>query len=129
MIYPSLDETPSEGIVWKKTKNRNIYDQVPHLTREAIWESHKNTRKHHTQESQEINSFPAGDHKAARTRQDSITKTNTKHKQQKGSTKKQRLVTVSKKILEGLNTFNGTDLVLILMLIKIEKCLIHMKDP
>ena len=37
----------------------------------------QNTRNHHTQESQEVNHFPAGDQKAARNRQDSITKTNT----------------------------------------------------
>ena len=34
----------------------------------------------HTQESQEVSPFPAGDHKAARNRQDSITKTNMTHK-------------------------------------------------
>ena len=32
-------------------KIRNRYNQVPHLTRETIWESDKNTRKHHTQEN------------------------------------------------------------------------------
>ena len=35
----------------------------------------QNTRKHHTQESQDVSSFPAGDHKAARNGQDSIIKT------------------------------------------------------
>ena len=43
------------------------------------WESDKNTRKHNTQESQEVSLFPAGDHKAAMIRQDSISKTNMKH--------------------------------------------------
>ena len=47
----------------------------------------QNTRKHHTQESQNVSSFPAGDHKAARNRQESIRKTDMEHKQQKGSTK------------------------------------------
>ena len=47
--------------------------------------SDKNTRKHHTQKSQKVNPFTAGDHKAARNRQDSIT--DMKHKLQKGSTK------------------------------------------
>ena len=65
--------------VKKKAKRRNLYNQVPHLTKDTIWESGKNTRKHHTQESQEVSPFPAGDHKAARNRQDIITNTNTKH--------------------------------------------------
>ena len=58
--------------VKKKAKIRNQYNQVS--------QSDKNTRKHHTQESQEISPFPAGDQKAARNRQDGITKTNMKHK-------------------------------------------------
>ena len=58
----------------KKAKIRNRYNQVPHLTRDTIWESDKNTRKYHTKESQEVSLFPAGDHKAARNRQDSIIK-------------------------------------------------------
>ena len=33
----------------------------------------KVTRKHHKQESKEVSPFPAGDHKAARNRQDSMT--------------------------------------------------------
>ena len=45
-------------------------------------ESDKNTRKHCIQEIQEVSPFPAGDHKAAMNRQESMT--NTKHK---GSTK------------------------------------------
>ena len=39
----------------------------------------KNTSKQSTQESQEVSPFPAGDHKDARNRQDSII-INTKHK-------------------------------------------------
>ena len=37
------------------------------------------TRKHYIQKSQEVSPFPAGDHKAAINRQDSMT--NTKHKE------------------------------------------------
>ena len=55
-----------------KAKIRNRYNQLPHLTRDTIWESDRNTRKHHSQESQDVSPFPAGDHKAARNRQDSI---------------------------------------------------------
>ena len=65
--------------VKKKAKRRNQYDQVPHLTWDNIWESDK-TQENITPESQEASLFPAGDDKAARNRQDSITKTNMKHK-------------------------------------------------
>ena len=69
--------------VSKKAKIRNQYNQVPNLTRDIIRESDENIRKHHTQESQEVCPFPADDHKIARNRQDSITKTfNTKHEKQ-----------------------------------------------
>ena len=41
----------------------------------------KNTRRQQILERQEVSTFPAGDHKAARNRQDSIlTKPNMKHK-------------------------------------------------
>ena len=41
------------------------YNQVPHLTQDTTWESDKNTRKYHIQESQEASPFQAGDRKAA----------------------------------------------------------------
>ena len=34
--------------------------------------SDKSTRKHHKQESQEVSPFPAGDHKTAKNRQESM---------------------------------------------------------
>ena len=65
--------------VSKKAKIRNRYNQVPHLTQTTTWESDKNTRKHHIQESQEFSPSPAGDHKEAEmNRQESMP--NTKHK-------------------------------------------------
>ena len=57
----------------KTVKIRNRYNQVPHLTQDTIYESDKNTR----QESQVISPFPAGDHKAARHRQDNVAKAST----------------------------------------------------
>ena len=54
---------------------RNRYNQVPHLTKDIIGE-----RKLHAKDSQEVSPFPAGDQKAARNLQDSMTKTKTKHK-------------------------------------------------
>ena len=69
--------------VKKKAKIRHQYNQVPHLTRSTIWESDKTTRKHYTQESQEISPLSpltAGDHKAARNRQDIVKKINMKRK-------------------------------------------------
>ena len=79
----------------KKAKIRNRYNQVPHLTKIAVRESFKNTRKHHIQESQEVSPFPACDYKAARHRQDNMTKTNTNIKD---PLKKYRLGTIGKKI-------------------------------
>ena len=64
--------------VSKKAQIRNRYNQVPHLAQDTTWESDKNRRKHHIQENQEVSPFPAGDHKAAMNRQESMT--NTKHK-------------------------------------------------
>ena len=51
--------------VRKRAKIRNRYNQILHLTKDTLRESDKNTRKHHIQESQEVSSFPAGDHKDA----------------------------------------------------------------
>ena len=42
-----------------KAKIMNIYNQVPHLTQDTIWESYKNTRNH---KSQKVNPFLASDH-------------------------------------------------------------------
>ena len=64
--------------VSKKAKIRVRYNQVPHLTQDTTWESDKNTRKHHKQESQEVSPFSAGDHKAAMKKQESMK--NRKHK-------------------------------------------------
>ena len=67
---------PGKSIkVRKKAKIRNGHNQVPHLTQDTTWESDKSTRKHLIQESQEVSLFPAGDHKAAMNRQDSMTDT------------------------------------------------------
>ena len=78
--------------VRKKENIRNRYNQIPHLTKDTIWESDKYTRKHHTQESQVVSPFPAGDHKAAMNRQDSMTDM----KYIKDPQKKHRLGMVSK---------------------------------
>ena len=59
-------------------KDHESIQSSTHLTQDTIWESDKNTRKHHIQESQEVSPFPAGDHKTAMNRQDSTT--GTKHK-------------------------------------------------
>ena len=46
--------------VRKKAKINTWYNQVPHLTQDTTRKSDKHTRKHHTQESLEASSFPAG---------------------------------------------------------------------
>ena len=69
-------------------------------------------QKHHIQESQEVTSFPAGHHKAARNRL--VSMTNTKHKNKKDPQRKHRLGTVSKqKLLEGLKMLHGANFALI----------------
>ena len=82
MILTMLNVSDSEFIfiVRKKAKIRNRYNQIPHLTQDIIWESDRNTRKYHIQESQKVSPFPAGDHKAARKRQGSMTITKHKYK-------------------------------------------------
>ena len=80
----------------------------------------QNTRRHNIQERQEVSPFPAGDHKAARNRQDSITTINKKHKYQKGSKKKHLIGTVDK---------NHESRTLVLLWTKTYKCMVRMKDP
>ena len=43
--------------VRKKAKNRNRYNQAPHLNQDTTWESDQNTIKHQIQESQEVSPF------------------------------------------------------------------------
>ena len=69
-------------------KIRNPNNQIPHLTHDTTSESDKNTRKHHLQEA---SPFPAGDN---------------------SMTRRGRSV---RKLLEGFNMFDGTNLTLILM--------------
>ena len=40
--------------VSKKAKVNNRYNQLPHLTQDTKWESDKNIRNHHIEESQEV---------------------------------------------------------------------------
>ena len=62
----------------KQAKIRNQCNQVSHLAQDTTWESDKNTRKLHIQESQKVSPFQAGDHKAAINRQESMIDTNHK---------------------------------------------------
>ena len=58
-------------------KIRNEYNQVPHLTKDTVWESNM-PQLDITNKSQEVSLFPAGDQKAAMNRRQSMT--NTRHK-------------------------------------------------
>ena len=81
--------------MWKSDKNtrkvrkiakiRNRYNQVPHLTQDTTWKSDKTIIKHPKREPRGVSLFPAGDHKAAMNRRESMT--NTRQKKHKGSTK------------------------------------------
>ena len=62
----------------KKAKIKIRHNQESHMTQNTTWKNDKNIRKHHTQKSQEVSPFPAGDHKAAKNRQESMT--DKKHK-------------------------------------------------
>ena len=65
---------------------------IIHLAQDTTW-------KHNTQESQEVSSFPEGDHKDAMYRQDSMT--DTKRNNKKDPQKKHRLGMVSNYIITG----------------------------
>ena len=63
--------------VRKTAKIRKRYDQVPHLTQDTNGKV-TNAQLDITNESQEVSPFPAGDHKAAMKRLESIRNTNDK---------------------------------------------------
>ena len=91
-----------------KATFRNPYNQIPHLTQDTIWENNKkNTRKHHIQERA----------KRSVLSQQVITRLqgtdNLETRITKRSTRSTSLEWNIKKLLEGLNMFNGTILTLI----------------
>ena len=65
--------------VARKAKIRNRYNSSTIAEPGHHMEKWQNTIKYNIQESQVISPFLAGDHKAARDRQDSIIKTNMNH--------------------------------------------------
>ena len=73
---------------------RNRYNQVPHLTQDTNWKV-TNSQLDTANESQEVSSFPAGDHKAKLTDAHKGI-TNTRQKNINDPQKKYRLGTVSK---------------------------------
>ena len=98
--------------VSKGAKIRNGYNQVPHLTQDTNGKV-TNSQLDISNESQEVSSFQAGDHKALINRR---AQRHNKHKTEKNINdpqKKYPLGTVSKNILlEGLNQFHGANLTL-----------------
>ena len=81
--------------VSKGAKIRNRYNQVPHLTQDTNGKV-ANLQLDATNQSQEVSSFPAGDHKAQINRR---AQRHSKHKTEKNikdPQKKYRLGTVSK---------------------------------
>ena len=58
----------------KEGKDQETINQVPHLTQDTTRESNKNTTNI-TNKSLEVNPFPAGDHKAAVNRRESMRNT------------------------------------------------------
>ena len=113
--------------VSKGAKNRNRYNQVPHLTQDTNGKV-TNSQLEHTNESQEVSLFPAGDHKAQINRR---AQRHNKHKTEKHLMihKKYQLGTVSKNILlDGLYRFQGANLTLNLDVYK-DRYLVCMKYP
>ena len=64
----------------KDGKDLETLNQVLHLTQDTTWESNKDTINI-TNKSQEVSPFPAGDHKAAMNRRESMR--NTRHEKRK----------------------------------------------
>ena len=76
----------------------SIQSSNTHMNQDNTWESDKNTRKHHIQESEEVSPFPAGGHKAALNRHYSLT--DTKHKITKRIHINKYVCTCSKKTIK-----------------------------
>ena len=79
--------------VRKMAKVKKRYNQVPHLTHDTTWESNKNTINI-INKSQEVSPFPAGDHKAAMDRRESMR--NTRRKNTNDPQNKYRQICLSK---------------------------------
>ena len=112
-VRQRVNKNQIEYKVMKTEKIRNHYNQIPHLTKDTIWENDKTTRKHYMHRSQEVSFFSAGDHKVTRNIQDSMTE---KHAPQKTKMIHKRSTTLERpvrNILEGFNMFDGTNLTLI----------------
>ena len=54
----------------KEGKDQKMIQSSTTPDQDNTWESNEITIKHHTQESQEVIPFPAGDHKATANRQE-----------------------------------------------------------
>ena len=115
-IYPTvlqLDKANSSDTeIRKREAIRNQYNQVPHLTKDTNGKV-TNSQSDITDESQEVSTFPAGDHKATINRH---AQKHNKHTTEitwmihKRSTALER--SGKNILLEGLNLFNGANLTL-----------------
>ena len=108
MLLNNIDQ----GKISKGAKITNRYNQVPHLTQDTNGKV-TNSQLDTTNESQEVSSFPAGDHNAHINRR---SQRHSKHKTEKNikrSTKEVPPWNGQKNVLlEGLNRFNGANLTL-----------------
>ena len=115
--------------VSKGAKIRNRYNQVPHLTQDTNGKVAK-SQLDTTNESQEVSPFPAGDHKAHKSRRTQRHSKRKTEKNIKDPQKKYCLGMVSKIFYWSLNRFYGAPTsTLIQMWIKTHRCLVCMKDP
>ena len=107
LVFKTFLRCPADvSFADKRLKHVSQTSSAPKLTKDVFVTktygslgSDKSMRKHKTQDSQKISPFPAGDYKASRNRQDSITDINMKHKYQKDPQKKLcHRITASKQI-------------------------------
>ena len=59
--YDETEKMAHDSQIVRAKGNFKLSNGGPSYRKDTIWESDKNTRKHHTQESQEVGPFPAGD--------------------------------------------------------------------
>ena len=94
--------------VSKGAKIRNRYNQVPHLTQDTNGKV-TNSQLDTTNDSQEVSSFPADDHKVHINRR---AHRHSKHKTEQKHKRSAKECTALERLLEGLNRFNGANLTL-----------------
>ena len=117
-IYTRL-KFPIYTKVWEKAKIRNLYNQVPHLTQDIIWEKDKSTR---TIPYKRANMLTLSQQVTTRLQLKYITEGNDKHKNH-------HLGTVSKKITGELKLISRCQPSHLFWWFETHSCLVCMSYP